>query len=67
MSIFTIADLREHPTESILARVPGTLALWRKRARERAELTKLTARDARDLGIDPGIVAYEASKPFWRA
>lgn len=67
MTIFTVADLRDHPTESILARVPGTLALWRKRARDRAELAKLTGRDARDLGIDPGIVAYEASKPFWRA
>ncbi|MBV9834007.1 MAG: DUF1127 domain-containing protein [Alphaproteobacteria bacterium] len=66
MSIFSIADLREHPTESILARVPGTLALWRKRARERAEIAKLSARDARDLGIDPGVLAYEANKPFWR-
>ena len=68
MSIFTVADLRDHATtEGILSRVPGTLALWRKRARERAELATLSARDARDLGIDPGVVAYEASKPFWRA
>ena len=67
MTIFSVADLREHPTESILARVPGTLALWRKRARERAEIAKLSARDARDLGIDPGVLAYEANKPFWRA
>ncbi|MBX3497964.1 MAG: DUF1127 domain-containing protein [Alphaproteobacteria bacterium] len=67
MTIFTIADLRDHPTESILSRVPGTLALWRKRARERAEIAQLSARDARDLGIDPGLLAYEASKPFWRA
>jgi uncharacterized protein YjiS (DUF1127 family) len=67
MSIFSVADLRDHPTETILARVPGTLALWRKRARERTEIAKLSARDARDLGIDPGVLAYEASKPFWRA
>jgi uncharacterized protein YjiS (DUF1127 family) len=67
MSIFTVADLRDHPADSILSRVPGTLALWRKRARERAELATLSARDARDLGIDPGTVNYEASKPFWRA
>jgi len=67
MTIFSVADLRDHPAESILARVPGTLALWRKRARERAELATLSARDARDLGIDPGVVNYEASKPFWRA
>lgn len=67
MSIFTVADLRDHPAESILARVPGTLALWRKRASDRAELAKITARDARDLGLDPGILEFEASKPFWRA
>lgn len=67
MTIFTVADLRDHPTESILARVPGTLALWRKRARDRAELAKVNARDARDLGLDPGVLAFEASKPFWRA
>jgi uncharacterized protein YjiS (DUF1127 family) len=67
MSIFSIADLRDHPAETILSRVPGTFALWRKRARERAEIARLSARDARDLGIDPGILAYEASKPFWRA
>ncbi|MBM3621237.1 MAG: hypothetical protein FJX20_11160 [Alphaproteobacteria bacterium] len=67
MTIFTVADLRDHPAESIVERVSGTLALWRKRARERTELTKITARDARDLGLDPGILAIEASKPFWRA
>jgi uncharacterized protein YjiS (DUF1127 family) len=67
MTVFTVADLRDHPAESILARVPGTLALWRKRARDRAELTKITARDARDLGLDPGVLAFEASKPFWQA
>ncbi len=67
MSIFTVADLRDQPTDSILSRVPGTFALWRKRARERAEMTKLSVRDARDLGLDPGTLAYEASKPFWRA
>lgn len=67
MTIFTVADLRDHPTESILARVPGTLALWRKRARDRAELARINDRDARDLGLDPGVLAFEASKPFWRA
>lgn len=67
MTIFTVADLRDYPAESILARVPGTLALWRKRARDRAELARINDRDARDLGLDPGVLAFEASKPFWRA
>ncbi|MBL8675695.1 MAG: DUF1127 domain-containing protein [Rhodospirillales bacterium] len=64
---FTAADVRDHSTESILSRVPGTLALWRRRAVERAQLATLGERDARDLGIDPGQIAYEANKPFWKA
>lgn len=66
MTIFTVTDLRDHPDESIVTRVSSTFALWRKRARERTELTKITARDARDLGLDPNILAYTANKPFWR-
>jgi len=53
--------------ESLSARVYTTFRLWRQRARDRNELAKLTARDARDLGIDPGLISYEASKPFWQA
>jgi uncharacterized protein YjiS (DUF1127 family) len=56
-----------HHDESLSARLVATFQLWRKRARERNELARLTARDARDLGIDPGLVSYEASKPFWKA
>ncbi|MBX3502535.1 MAG: DUF1127 domain-containing protein [Alphaproteobacteria bacterium] len=59
--------MRDHPTESILSRVTATLALWRKRSRERAEIARLSVRDARDLGINPGSLVFEASKPFWRA
>lgn len=52
---------------SPLARIIATLQLWRRRARDRAELARLTDRDARDLGIDPGVISFEASKPFWTA
>lgn len=53
--------------DSLSGRVLTTLRLWRQRSRDRAELATLSARDARDLGIDPGVISYEASKPFWTA
>lgn len=53
--------------ETLPARLIAAVQRWHQRARDRAELARLTARDARDLGIDPGVIAYEASKPFWRA
>ncbi|HKU98904.1 MAG TPA: DUF1127 domain-containing protein [Vineibacter sp.] len=53
--------------ETLPARLLAAVQRWHQRARDRAELARLTARDARDLGIDPGVIAYEASKPFWRA
>ena len=55
------------PRESLPARFVAVMRLWRKRAQQRAELAQLSARDARDLGVDPGVISYEASKPFWQA
>ncbi|MCW5747285.1 MAG: hypothetical protein KIT36_13935 [Alphaproteobacteria bacterium] len=52
---------------TFLARLTATLHVWHRRARDRSELTRLTTRDARDLGLDPGVISYEANKPFWRA
>jgi uncharacterized protein YjiS (DUF1127 family) len=64
MTFFTAADLDAPPRESMLARVSATLALWRRRSRERAELGTVWVRDARDLAIP---VEFEINKPFWRA
>jgi uncharacterized protein YjiS (DUF1127 family) len=67
MTIVTVADLHEQPREGMLERLSATLALWRKRSRERAELAMLQARDARDLGITVASIQFEANKPFWMA
>jgi uncharacterized protein YjiS (DUF1127 family) len=61
-----LADSRPQHA-GLLNRIGATLRLWRQRSRDRAELARLTPRDARDLGIDPGQIAYETSKPFWSA
>ncbi len=67
MTILTLDELRAQPGESMLARVSATLALWRKRSRERAELGMLGAHDAGDLGIAVESLEFEINKPFWRA
>ena len=42
------------------------LALWRLRARERAELASMNERDLHDLGLTPDQAVFEAAKPFWK-
>jgi uncharacterized protein YjiS (DUF1127 family) len=43
------------------------IAEWRRRARERRELSELDERDRHDLGISRCDAQREAQKPFWRA
>jgi uncharacterized protein YjiS (DUF1127 family) len=43
------------------------IAEWRRRARERRELSTLDERDRHDLGISGCDAQREAQKPFWRA
>ncbi|HJQ57696.1 MAG TPA: DUF1127 domain-containing protein [Vineibacter sp.] len=71
MAYITINEARgiaaSNNGNTLFARAVGAVLLWRQRSRDRAELARLTHRDARDLGLDPGMITYEASKPFWRA
>lgn len=67
-----MADISLHYTSK--APLAGTftafnqiLATWRRRARERQELARLDLRTLRDLGLSPGDIQFEASKPFWRS
>jgi len=43
------------------------IAEWRRRARERRELSELDERDRHDLCISRCDAQREAQKPFWRA
>ena len=40
---------------------------WWRRARSRRDIALLDERTIRDLGLTPGQMKFEASKPFWRA
>ena len=52
---------------SPLARIRGTLRLWRQRSIERSMLASMTQRDIADMGMTEADVRYEMEKPFWRA
>ena len=55
-----LASTRTRPTWT------GTLALWLRRSRDRADLRRLEARDLRDAGLTPYDVAVEARKLPWQ-
>jgi uncharacterized protein YjiS (DUF1127 family) len=46
--------------------VLSAVRLWRRRARERAELARFSARELRDIGISDADAQREINKPFWR-
>ena len=67
-----MADLSLHysskaPLAGTFTAFAQILGTWRRRAKERHELTQLDRRTLRDLGLSEGEVTFEASKPFWRA
>ena len=51
----------------ILGRIVATLREWRHRRVGRRELASLDERFLRDIGLDRGVVDYEASQWFWRS
>jgi uncharacterized protein YjiS (DUF1127 family) len=50
----------------ILGSMVATLREWCRRRVGRRELASLDERTLRDIGLDPGVVDYEASRSFWR-
>ena len=52
--------------QEALSRIFVTLQEWRRRRRDRAELTTLDQRMFRDIGVSRTEVLHEINKPFWR-
>ena len=63
----TFGSVTNSQPQPFLARVAGTVSLWRRRARERAELTRFTDRDLQDIGVTWCDVEHELRKPFWQS
>jgi uncharacterized protein YjiS (DUF1127 family) len=41
--------------------------LWLQRARYRHELSQISERQLRDVGLNPELIRRESAKPFWKA
>lgn len=58
---------RRHGWRAEIASLILRLGDWRRRARGRAELARLSERELRDIGLTPAEALREYAKPFWRA
>jgi uncharacterized protein YjiS (DUF1127 family) len=67
MSTCSPGTMINHHELGFLARLSGTLHVWRDRWNQRHELTQWTDRDLHDVGLSWSDIAHEAEKPFWRA
>jgi uncharacterized protein YjiS (DUF1127 family) len=67
MAYTTLYRVTNYQPLSIAARLGAVLRLWRRRARERNQLARLSERDLSDIGLSRGTVYAELQKPFWRA
>lgn len=56
-----------HHGSGVLSQIGDRFRLWRKRSRERHELTRFSERDLHDVGLSWSEASYEAGKPFWQA
>jgi uncharacterized protein YjiS (DUF1127 family) len=51
---------------TIVKRAAMLALVWWKRVRERGELSALTERDLKDMGLTRADALGEIAKPFWR-
>jgi uncharacterized protein YjiS (DUF1127 family) len=55
-----------HPRRELgWRKVKQRLAEWRRRGRSRNELSNLSDRSLKDIGVSREAADFEASKPFW--
>ena len=67
MAYVTLHQMTNYQPLSAASRLLAELRLWRRRARERSQLARLSERDLHDIGMSRGTVYAELQKPFWRA
>ena len=67
MAYITLHRVTNYQSTSVVSRLVAQLRVWRRRARERNQLARLSERDLHDIGMSRGTVYAELRKPFWRA
>lgn len=60
-----VPSIAEDTISASVARIVQTLATWRRRSRERAELSRLSDRLLKDIGVTREQVRKEVAKSFW--
>lgn len=60
------AELRRQAIDGAITAIVCRLTLWARRLSGRAELSRLSARDLRDIGVTEYEVRRECAKPFWK-
>ena len=66
MTDISLTPARKFLLADLLETVRPLYRRWRDRARQRAELARMSDREFRDMGISRAQVWREVSKPFWR-
>lgn len=66
MTDITLGKINTGGGGALLDRALAWVRLWQRRARERGELARLSARELHDIGLSPSQAQYEVAKPFWR-
>jgi uncharacterized protein YjiS (DUF1127 family) len=61
-----LAAPRRRLALSLLLRLSASVAGWRRRARSRTALARLSDHELRDIGITLAERRHECLKPFWR-
>lgn len=61
-----LAAPRRRLTALLVFRLSAIVAAWRRRARSRFALARLSDHELRDIGITPAERRHECLKPFWR-
>jgi uncharacterized protein YjiS (DUF1127 family) len=51
---------------SLVSRLAGEIRTWRRRARERTELARMSEAELHDIGVTSTDRWAEINKPFWR-
>ena len=58
-------DLPTPVRGSIFAMVWAQLVTWQRNRRSRIELSRISPRELRDIGLSPAEAETECNKPFW--
>ena len=67
-----MADIAHHGVKNYQAQASlhqllATVAVWRRRIREREQLARFSERDLHDIGMSRATLYSELRKPFWQA